>query len=476
MGKKQPTPPPAPDYAAAATAQGQANIAAGQQTASLSNPNVVSPYGNQSVSYAPTGPNGAYQPTVTQSLTPEAQAALTAQQQEQMQMAQLGQQSMTAAQQAMATPFQYTGPGIQTSLGNQQQALTDMGAYGTATGMGGYQNAQTTLGPYGQVQGSLDLSNVANMPVNAGTTGQAALMARLQPQINQGDAAFTQQLANQGIGIGSEAYNNAMRAHGQQNNDLTSQAALYGINLDMSANQQGYGEALQSGQFANAAQGQQYQEQLGAGQFANAGIAQNYAQQMNATELANQAVAQNYGQQLNAAQFTNQGIAQNYNQALQSAQFGNTAAAQALQQQLALYNQPINQAASLMSGSQIQAPQFQQYSGAQIQAAPVANATAQLGQYQQGLYGQQMAGYNAGMQALGSAVGSAAGLYAMSDVRLKSNIVRVSTHPLGIGVYEYDIFGQRVRGVMAHEVEAVRPDAVAMHPSGYKMVNYGALN
>jgi hypothetical protein len=53
--------------------------------------------------------------------------------------------------------------------------------------------------------------------------------------------------------------------------------------------------------------------------------------------------------------------------------------------------------------------------------------------------------------------------------------VRVGTHPLGIGIYEYDIFGERQRGVMADEVETVMPEAVATHSSGYKMVNYGLL-
>ena len=43
-------------------------------------------------------------------------------------------------------------------------------------------------------------------------------------------------------------------------------------------------------------------------------------------------------------------------------------------------------------------------------------------------------------------------------------------------LYEYDIFGERQQGVMADEVEKVMPEAVLMHPSGYKMVNYGLLN
>ena len=78
--------------------------------------------------------------------------------------------------------------------------------------------------------------------------------------------------------------------------------------------------------------------------------------------------------------------------------------------------------------------------------------------------------FNSGLFGLG-----AAGITAFSDRRLKSSIVRVGTHPLGIGIYDYDIFGHRERGVMADEVELVRPHAVTIHESGYRMVNYAEL-
>lgn len=326
MGK--PSPPPAPDYTGAAVAQGQANLQAGQQTASLGNPNITNPYGSQTVTYQPTGPNGDMQPYINQTLNPQSQQTLDAQQRVQTALANLGEQGLGQAQGILGRPFNYSGPGIQTSLGD----------YGRASAGG---TAQT----------GLDLSDVAKMPVNAGTTGQQALLARLQPQIEQSQKANAQMLANQGIPVGSEAWNNQMRAQGQQENDAYNQAALYGIGLDMSANQQGYGQALNNANFYN------------------------------------QGVAQNYEQGLGAQ-------AQNYNQALGAGQFGNTAAAQALQQQLGLYNQPLNQITALMSGSQIQAPQFQQYQGANINAAPLFQATQAKGAYDQNSYAQQMAGYN----------------------------------------------------------------------------------
>ena len=67
------------------------------------------------------------------------------------------------------------------------------------------------------------------MYADAGKVGQDALMARYLPQIKQDRAALQAQLANQGIMQGSEAYNNAMRTQGQQENDLYRQAGLYGM-------------------------------------------------------------------------------------------------------------------------------------------------------------------------------------------------------------------------------------------------------
>ena len=93
-------------------------------------------------------------------------------------------------------------------------------------------------------------------------------------------------------------------------------------------------------------------------------------------------------------------------------------------------------------------------------------------------YNQQVAEANAqtaGMYSLGGAALGGAALGAFSDRRLKSNIVRIGTHPIGVGIYEYDIFGGRQIGVMAQELMEVMPEAVHQHPSGYLMVDYGRL-
>ena len=558
MGK--PSAPPAPDYAAAARQQGTENIAAARTQAKLNTPNTYTPYGSQTVSWggAPKVDQAGYDqamqnyqnqqgrenewngnyssgpapdiaqftttgesdtPTITQTLNPESQAALEAQQRIGRRLSQTAENyAVPTLEGALRTPFDPSGYDIQTSLGPQmpvnygpamgqygmagsvapgaygQAGSVGAGQYGMAQGGVAGPNLQTTFGGYGDVQnaptggqygqaggvnadqyGNLrtgaDMSGVARMPVNAGMTGQQAIMNRLQPQLAQQSAATAQQLANQGITPGSEAYNNAMRQQQQSQNDLLSQAALQGIGLDMSANQQGYGQAMgqaglynqalgqgfgqavtgqqlgnqaigqnfgqamQSNAAQNAAQAQRYGQAAGNAQFGNAAqlsqfqanlanqqagnqaIAQNYGQGMSSQQLLNQAIGQNYGQamssqdQANAAMaqnygqagtsagLYNQAAAQQYNQNLGAAQFGNQAQQQRLQQNLAMRNQPLNEIMGLLSGSQIQTPQFQAYQGGgNIQAAPVAQAATNQGNY-------NTAAYNARMQALGGLYG-----------------------------------------------------------------------
>ena len=437
MGKSSDAPAP-PDYTSAAVAQGAANAEAARISGKISNPNVNTPYGNQSVSWGMNSdgtPND--QATINQTLNPESQKIFDAQQQTRLGLAGISNQALGTAQGVLGSQFNFNGPNVQTSLSG----------YGAVPGQNQYGNIQQGVSAP-NLQSQVNTSGVAAMPVNAGTTGQQAIMARLQPQIAQQNAASDNQMANQGIVQGSEAYNNAMRVRNQGNNDLISNAALQGINLDMNANNQGYNQALQSGNFAN--------------QSALSG----FDTRMQNANLNNSGQNQGYSQALS-------GQNQQFNQGLAGAQFGNTAQQQSLQQQLSQRELPLNEISALMSGSQIQNPQFQGYTGQQVQAAPTFNATQAQGNAALQGYGTQSANNNA----FNSGLMSSAALAAMyfSDRRLKSNIVRVGTHPLGIGIYEYDIFGRRECGAMADEVLAVKPEAVAMHQSGYMMVDYGRL-
>ena len=569
MGKKTPAPPPAPDYGAAATAQGSANLKAGLQTAGISNPNIISPYGNQTVSWDMSNPDMPT-PTITQTLTPDAQAALNAQQRVQREFADLGSQGVANAQKILGTPFDYQGPGIQTSFdqGPSPNYGPKMGEYGMAQGVDANQFGQNrginyddfeqarSLGAgdfgladginanefglasgmrdakYGSAQRNLNLSGVANMPVNAGMTGQQAILQRLAPQMERQREGLRTQLVNQGFRPGTEAYNRAMEQQGQQENDMFTQAAMQGIGLDMSANEQGFGQAATAAGLYNQGLGQDFGQGLAALQASNQAIGQNFGQGLSSRQLKNAAVSQNFGQGLEAQKLRNQSIDQNiknavmaqnsendainanfgnamgaqgmnnaamqqnygtastitglynsavaqkYNQNMQGAQFGNTASDQALARAMQLRSQPLNEITALMGASQIQNPQFQGYTGANVNAAPVYQAAGDQAKYGMDVYGQQMAARNANVAALGSAAGAGMSMiqpFKISDMRLKSNIERVGTHANGVGVYEYDIDGHRERGVMAQEVLNVKPEAVTMREDGFYMVNYEAL-
>jgi hypothetical protein len=503
MGKKTPAAPATPDYAGAAVAQGAANLESARATAKLSNPNTYTPYGTQLVSY-----EGDI-PTIRQTLTPTAQKTLEAQQAVELSLANLGQQGARTASSVLDKPFSFGGPAVQTSLGPTEAlqsgpsagkygfaGAVNPNAYGQASGMNADQYGLAQGGVAGpNLATSLDLSGIARMPVNAGMTGQEAIMSRLTPYLQQQRTSTEAQLVNQGLRPGTEAYNNAAKLLGQQENDARQQAALQGLNLDLTANQQGYGQALSSGQFGNQAQlagfganlqnqqaanqaiAQNYGQGMNAQQMQNAAIAQNFGQGTSAQAMQNQAIGQNYGQGMSAAQAENARIAQQFNQNQQAAQFGNTAQQQALAEAIQQRQLPLNEITALMSGSQIQNPQFGAYQGATVQPAPVFQATQAQGMFDANTYNQQVSQANAntaGMYSLGgAALGAPKGTF--SDRRLKSNIVRIGTHPIGIGIYEYDIFGGRQIGVMAQELMDVMPDAVHQHPSGYLMVDYGRL-
>lgn len=160
-------------------------------------------------------------------------------------------------------------------------------------------------------------------------------------------------------------------------------------------------------------------------------------------------------------------------------QFGQDMAGrqQAITEILAQRQTPLNEINAFRSGSQVNTPQFQQYQGATVAPAPVFGAAQATGQAQTNAYNQQAAGSNAMMSGLfslgGAALGAPVGTF--SDRRLKSNVQRVGEHSLGIGIYEYDIFGNRERGVMADELEEVLPEAVSTHSSGFKMVDYAMI-
>ena len=118
----------------------------------------------------------------------------------------------------------------------------------------------------------------------------------------------------------------------------------------------------------------------------------------------------------------------------------------------------------------------QPYMGLQNYMSAISPALQFQNQTQSGTGTQEQPYFQNNTATTLGALAGGAGLFKMfSDRRLKSNIVKVGEHPRGFGIYEYDIFGHRQRGVLADEVEKVIPEAVSEH-LGMKMVDYGRIN
>lgn len=140
----------------------------------------------------------------------------------------------------------------------------------------------------------------------------------------------------------------------------------------------------------------------------------------------------------------------------------------ALQSQLGIRNQGINEISALAGGSQVQTPQFGQTPQTQMAGTDVAGIT-------NAGYQQQMQGYNAGQSTLGGLFSAGASLIPLlSDRRTKTDIKAVGKLDNGLTVYRYryiDGGGYQI-GLMADEVKAVRPEAVVTGNDGFDRVRY----
>ncbi len=245
MGK--PKAPAPPDYTAAATAQGQANVNSAIASNFLNQANQNTPYGSLKYDYDMTNgyrlPDGTIIPrtTVTQVLSPEQQKLLDQNNLMSGQLNDLAIRGIGYVDQASRTPIdQSTLPGM---VGNINQRN-----YRTGTGIDDY---------------SAHRDRITN-----------AMMERMQPSIDRDRERLRTQLANQGITQGSEAYNTEQTNFQKGVNDQRI-AALLGGNQEQQmmfdqaqrdldnynrAQEGMFSQGLASGQFANQARSQAIQE------------------------------------------------------------------------------------------------------------------------------------------------------------------------------------------------------------------------
>lgn len=119
-----PSPPPAPDYAGAATAQGAANKDAAIASSRLNNPNVVNPLGTQTWTEGATADD---RPTLTQTYSPEQQALYEQSMRSKGLLGGLGEQGATALQGVVGKELDLSGaPAAPTAQGSRTDVYDAM--------------------------------------------------------------------------------------------------------------------------------------------------------------------------------------------------------------------------------------------------------------------------------------------------------------------------------------------------------------
>ena len=475
MGKKTPSAPAPPDPKATADAQSKANIDAILASAAINRFNTYTPFGSQEYYQSPTGQYAQY---VTPS-GPEAERIALGYG---VNNATLGRTAQLMEQ--TPTNFQFSG-------------LPD---YQTGINMENAPDRRTYIDLSGHPVGSLDMRNAPGMVTSLDMSGAPAYQAslnmagspqmvteidsRLLPDILSPDQyaserqriedavygrmqeklderfgrereSLQSQLANQGIGIGAEAFTRANRDFALDSNDaykdaLVSALQLGGSEFDrafgqsMAGRQQLVGEQLSTAGLTDRARQQQMAEQLAGAGLASQARQGTMAEQLAGAGLANQGRQQFFGEQLASAGLTNQArgmelqeqlaLAGLLEQARQGymqeqlipAQMSNDARARMVQEQLAARAVPFQELAQLRGGMPaFGLPNFG--SPAQYQVAPADISGAINNNYasQQNAYNQQLASRNSTMGnifGLGGALG-AAGINAIwSDERMKEGI------------------------------------------------------
>ena len=452
--------PAAPDYVGATQLQGQLSKENLNMQNFANRPTINTPFGTQS-----WGTNSAVDPASGQTVTswtqnntlaPGLQSALDAQIGLQNDRSQLASGFMNRVANEYSKPFDYQSLPQMAQLNVPASLNTSLADYspGLSTGFN-----------FGGPQMSLNTADNPALPKFDSSyrdTVANQLMQKMQPVHDYQQRQLETKLSNMGFRPGTEGYdrelnNMAQRQAAERYNalDTAGSEAQRLYNMQMGTAQQAFNQDLGAGQFANQAQNQGYTQNLGAAQFQNQALGQAAALDQSRMQAQNQAV----GQQFNM----NQSYANAQNQLRQ----------QAIAEEMQRRGMSLNEMNALLSGQQVQMPNMPSFSqSGQAQTPNILGAT-QMG------YDAQLGAANAQNAAFGNTLGSLAQLgsaaFMFSDRRLKSNIKRVATHAIGVGIYEYTMMGMPQRGVIAQEVQAVRPDLVKRHASGYLMVNYGGL-
>jgi len=150
----------------------------------------------------------------------------------------------------------------------------------------------------------------------------------------------------------------------------------------------------------------------------------------------------------------------------ESAAFNNLGRQSMIAEEMQKRGFSLNEINALLTGQQVNMPGMPSFSNAGAAAGADYLGAANMG------YQAEMDAYSAKQAGMDSAMGAASSLFMFSDRRLKRDIIRIGSFN-GHKFYSWKwIWGGDGFGVMADEVPQ---EYVAVHPSGYLMVDYGRL-
>lgn len=419
------SPPPAPDYTAAAQQTAAGNLATAR----------IGQYGNMVNQYTPQG-SVTYTPRTTgyistsgQSLTPEEYNARRAAGEDLSsynpleqwsQTVQLSPEQQRAYEEDAAMNARLRGVAGQ-GIDYVQQALnrplSDPGAAQRNVALSDFtqnvaiQPYQNQIADAGQLQRQIE-NNAAQITTRANDPNLLQQQVTdalynqqtqyLDPQFAQSQAKLENQLANQGITRGSEAWNNAIQEQGRQKQQAYESARQSAIGQGVGAASTLFGNQLAGLQFGNQALGQQFGQNLQTGQFVNAAQGQQFGQNTAQQQAYNQAQQAMFDQLMANANLKNAAQSQLFNQGLSNAQLYNQALQQDFGNQQTLRQEPINILNAVRTGSQLQSANQPQVGVSQpgqmatVSGPDYLSAATATGQYNQGLYNAQQAS-NAGL-------------------------------------------------------------------------------
>ena len=371
------SPPPAPDPAATAAAQGTINRETAVAQARLNRTNEVTPLGNRTYDeYLIPGTEDLYGATATTSLNPVPQEAFDSEQRVGRDLNLLAEGQIGRVGETTGTPFDLNG------IQNRQDQVDTSGFSGF---FGGGQQMDDAI-------------------YNKHTS-------RLDPQFNQQQSDLTQNLANQGIFAGTQAYDREFGNFNRAKNDA------YGNARNDST--------MQGLTFGNQQRAQQFNEGGAQAQMANTGRQQDIQERSFLRNIPLNDVASLLG--------TGQ---------VQVPQFG------------------------AVPQTGINAPDYQ--------GAVANNYAGQVNAYgaQQSAAAQRSAGT---MGALGSLGGAAIMAFSDKRLKNGIKMIGEFMEGIKLYEFSYIWSNIREIGFMADEVKKVMPDAVVTHETGYDMVNYSEV-